>query len=144
MRISAVSRPYLLRVPGGGRANRLVRAARNAAFLFILSAGCHGGATPGVTYIASAIVKGNDGKIMQQEESAIQVESALVDGGQEVVHEGSKFQLVVRKTAYGKATFEITFPDNSVQRIVVKAGETKDILPKGKNLGVRIEVQDSH
>lgn len=97
-----------------------------------------------MTYIASAIVKGNDGKIMQQEESAIQVESALVDGGQEVVHEGSKFQLVVRKTAYGKATFEITFPDNSVQRIVVKAGETKDILPKGKNLGVRIEVQDSH
>jgi len=97
-----------------------------------------------VTYIASAIVKGTDGKIEQQEESVVQVTSALVEDGQEVVHQGNKFQLVVRKTSYGKASFEITFPDNSVHKIVIKAGEKKDILPNGKIVGVQIEVQDCH
>ena len=52
--------------------------------------------------------------------------------------------MIVRKTQYAKATFDITFPDKSVQRVQVKVGKPKDILPRGQKFGVRIELEESH
>jgi hypothetical protein len=49
---------------------------------------------------------------------------------------------LVRKTEHEKATFDITFPDKTIQMVRVNSGQTKDVLPKGQKIGVRIEVQE--
>jgi hypothetical protein len=38
----------------------------------------------------------------------------------------------------------VTFPDQITQMFQVKAGETKDILPKRQKFGVRVELQQSN
>ena len=73
----------------------------------------------------------------------ITIPTAVVNDAGEVGNPGSTVSIQVRKTEYGKAIFEITFPDKSTQRIAIKAGDSKDILPKGQKVGVRIQVHES-
>jgi hypothetical protein len=126
-----------------------MRAARRLLALvligcFLAGVGCAGGgAVSGVSYSVCAIAKSKDGKVSPQG-PATQVEAAGVGDREEVTHESTTLAVQVRKTQYAKATFEITFPDHSLHMVQVKAGETKDILPKGQKVGVRIEVQESH
>ncbi len=61
---------------------------------------------------------------------------------QDIRHDGRTLSLQVRKTEFGRATFQVTFPDKNVQQVKVKAGETKDVLPEGQDIGVRIAVQE--
>jgi hypothetical protein len=108
--------------------------------LLLVPAGCSKKEVrPSVTYDVSVITKGNDGKATPQG-SVTRVESAGVEAVQVLTHEGHTLSLVVRKTQYAKATFDITFPDNATQRVQVKVGEPKDILPRGQKIGVRIEL----
>lgn len=110
----------------------------------IASAGCSGfsAPVPGVTYSVAAITRADRGPVSQPE-PALTVESAVVDDVEEVVHGGSTLAVHVRKTQYGKATFTITFPDKSTQTVQVRKGETKDILPRGQQVGVRLAVQEA-
>lgn len=115
-----------------------------AVLVLLVQAGCSKARIPpGATYLASIITKGNDGKAAPQE-SATRVESAATGSEQALTYEGHTLSLVVRKTQFGKATFDITFPDKVVQRIQVRVGEIKDILPIAQRIGVRIELQESH
>lgn len=115
-----------------------------AVLCLLLAVGCQKkSARPGATYNVWILSKGNDGKAVPQG-SATHVESAAVENVQEVSNEDQSLSLVVRKTQYGKATFDIVFPDKTSQRVQVKAGEPKDILPRGQKIGVRIEILDSH
>jgi hypothetical protein len=109
----------------------------------IVYAGCGKGGRPGVTYNVSVVTKGQDGRAAPQG-PATRVESAVVGAAQELTYEGDTLSLVVRKTQYGKATFDVTFPNKAVQRLQVKVGEPKDVLPGGQKVGVRIELQESH
>jgi hypothetical protein len=97
---------------------------------------------PGVTFSLSAIIRTKDSKLDQQ--TPTRVEGALVEDVEDVTFGSDTLSVLVRKTQYGRATFGITFPDHSTQTIQVKSGEIKDVLPKGKKLGVRIEVHDAH
>jgi hypothetical protein len=117
--------------------------AIGVAFCLLIHAGCAEKIKPGTTYNLSIITKSNDGKLTPQE-PATQVGGANVESVQEISHEDQTYSVKVRKTQYGKATFEIVFPDNTREQVQVKAGEAKDILPKGKKVGVRIELVDSH
>jgi hypothetical protein len=127
---------------GSRRALRWSIRLGAALFLFA-QAGCTKEVRPGVTYNVTVIAQGNEGNATPQG-SATRVESAAVGSEQVITHEGDTFSLVVRKTQYGKATFDVTFPDRSTERAQVKLGEPKDILPNGQKTGVRIEVQESH
>ncbi len=127
------------------RAFPLARVARLVAVLLVVSAGCKAKApVPGVTYTASAIVKGEDGTVRDTDEPAVQVQSGVVGDDKEVLNEGKRFLVHVRKTSYGEAILEVTLPDNSTQTLKIKVGQTKDVLPRGQNHGVRIAVQDCH
>jgi hypothetical protein len=97
---------------------------------------------PGVSFSASALSRGADGKIKQDGE-AITVAIAVVNDTAEVGNPDSAVSVRVRKTEYGKAIFEITFPDQSTLTIRIKAGDAKNILPKGQKVGVRIQVRES-
>jgi hypothetical protein len=97
---------------------------------------------PGVTYSATALTKEADGKVKQQGEP-INVAGAVVSDVAEIPCDGSSAFVQVSKTSYGKATLTITFPDKTTQTVRLKAGESKDLLSKGK-LGVRIQVQEAH
>ncbi len=115
-----------------------------AVLCLLLPVGCQKkSARPGATYNVWILSKGNDGKAVPQG-SVTSVESAAVETVQEISNEDQSVSLVVRKTQYGKATFDIIFPDKTTQRVQVKAGEPKDILPRGQKIGVRIEILDSH
>ena len=114
----------------------------NCIFLIAL-AGCSQPApAPGVTYSASAVTKRPDGKL-KQFAPAITIDGAVVNDVAEVVNNdppiGGKL-----KTSHGKATFAITFPDKTTQMIALKAGDSKDLLPKGQKVGLRIQVQEAH
>src|SRR5437660_10290206 len=61
---------------------------------------------PGVTYNASAITRGADGKL-KQEGTVTRIVSAVVNDVAEVVQEGSSISVQVQKTSYGKATLQI-------------------------------------
>jgi hypothetical protein len=98
---------------------------------------------PGVTYEVSIITKEKDGKVTPQGQ-VTRVESAVAPDAQELSHDGKTLSIVVRKTQYGKATFEITFPDKAVQKALVNVGKSKDILASGQKIGARIEVVESH
>jgi hypothetical protein len=113
-----------------------------ALFLLVI-AGCKTKIQPGATFNLSIIAKDKDGKLTPQAAN-VQVGGASVESKQEIAYEGQSFSLLVRKTQYGRATFEVTFPDKTTQTFQVKAGESKDILPRGQKLGVRIELQESH
>jgi hypothetical protein len=99
--------------------------------------------TLGVTYTIAFVTKSADGKVKQQGE-ALRMESAEVDTIQTINDEGTFLSVYVLKTQYGKATFEITFPDKSTQKVQVKAGEPKTLLPRGQKVGVRIAVEEAH
>jgi hypothetical protein len=60
----------------------------------------------------------------------------------EIGSDGTVLTLAVRKTEHERATFEVTFPDKTSEIVRVKTGETKDVLPKGQKVGVRIEVRE--
>lgn len=105
--------------------------------------GCRKEVKPGVVYNVSVLTLGKDGKATPQG-SVTRMDSAGVGSEQEISHEGNTFSLAIRKTQYGRATFDVTFPDKAVQRVQVKAGQPKDILPRGQKVGVRIEIQESH
>jgi hypothetical protein len=111
--------------------------------LLLMNAGCSSKIKPGAAFNLSIIAKGKDGKLTPQG-SSVQVGGAGVESKQEIAQDDQSFSLLVRKTQYGKATFEVTFPDKTTQTFQVKAGETKDILPRGQKLGVRIELHESH
>jgi hypothetical protein len=113
-----------------------------ACFLLI-NAGCSSGIKSGAAYNVSIIARDKGGKLKPQG-PIIQVGRASVTSKQELTHEGQTFSLLVRKTQYGRATFEVTFPDQNTQMFQVKAGETKDILPKQQKFGVRVELQESN
>jgi hypothetical protein len=126
-------------------ATRLGIAVRIVGVLSLLAAGClkNRAPAPGVKYNVSVITKGKDGSIKQEEPETV-VGSAASDDTKKMTHEGQTVLVRVRKTQYGKATFEITLPDNSSQLVQLRSGETKDVLPRGQKTGVRIQVQDSH
>ncbi len=136
-RTGATSRPNITRwsIPLG------------LALSLLVQAGCEGGkGKPGVSYSVTVITKGPDSKVAPQ---ATRVESTanVADAGHEpasLSYDGQSYSVVVLKTQYGKATFDVTFPDKSVHRVQVKVGEPKDILPAGQKIGVRIELQESH
>jgi hypothetical protein len=114
------------------------------ALFLLLLAGCgRGGARPGVTYNVSVITKGIDGEVKPQG-SVTTVKSAAVEAVLKIDYEGNSISLVVRKTQYGKATFDIIFPNQDVQRKQVKVGKPEDIWPGEEGIGVRIELQESH
>ena len=118
-------------------------AAIGIACFLLVNAGCSSEIKSGAAYNVSIIAKDKQGKLKPQG-PIIQVERASVTSKQELTHEGQTLSLLVRKTQYGKATFEVTFPDQSTQMFQVKAGETKDILPKRQKFGVRVELQQSN
>jgi hypothetical protein len=119
-------------------------AVRLVGLCCLLCAGCGGQATPvpGVTYVATLITKAANGAIVPQQAS-VSAKTATVGHEQELGADANQVIVHVRKTEYGRATFEITFSDKSVQRVKVDNGMTKDVFPKGKTLGVRIEVQEA-
>ena len=119
------------------------RSRLSVALFLLVQAGCTREARPGVTYNVSIITRGSDGKVTPQG-SVTRVESAGVEAVQAIPYEGQTLSLAVRKTQYGKATFDLTFPNQAVQRVQVKVGEPKDILPRGQKVGVRIELRESH
>ncbi len=113
-----------------------------AALFLLVAAGCANAPRPGVTGSVTVITRGNDGKAAPQGE-ATRFEAAVVNTTRELSHEGQTLSLLVRKTEYGKGTFEVTFPDKSTQRVRVSAGETRDVLPEGQAVGLRIELQEA-
>ena len=113
------------------------------ALLLLVPTGCTTAKKAGVTYTVSVITKGPDGTVTPQG-SGTQVEGAKVEGSQELSYEGQSLSVVIRKTQYGKATFEVTFPNKKVATALVKVGTPRDILPRGQKVGVRIELQESH
>jgi hypothetical protein len=122
---------------------RFSLAAIGIACFLLINAGCSSEIKSGAAYNVSIIAKDKQGKPKPQG-PIIQVERASVTSKQQLTHEGQTLSLLVRKTQYGRATFEVTFPDQSTQMFQVKAGETKDILPKGQKFGVRVELQQSN
>lgn len=122
---------------------RFAWLAMGLVFILFVDAGCSKKIYPGITYNIWIIARDKAGKMMPQGETE-RIEGARVESMQELTHEGQPLSLLVRKTQYGKATFEVTFPDKTRQMFQVKAGETKDILPTGQKFGVRIELHESH
>jgi hypothetical protein len=120
-----------------GRALRL-----GAVFGVLLFAGCSREPKPGVTGNVTVITRGNDGKTVPQGE-LVRLESAPVNTVREIAHEGQTLSLLVRKTEFEKGTFDVTFPDKTTQRVQVSNGETKDVLPQGQKIGLRIDLQES-
>jgi hypothetical protein len=118
--------------------------ALGMALLLLVDTGCSNKKiTPGASFTLSILAKDKAGKLTPQG-SIVQVGNARVDSRQEIGQDGRTYSLLVRKTQYGRATFEVTFPDKTTQMIQVKAGEPKDIPPKGEKIGLRIELQESH
>jgi hypothetical protein len=114
------------------------------AVFCLISNGCsRKTAKPGVTYDVSVIAQGSDGR-PSSPGPATRVESAVVQDVREVTHQGSTVSVMVRKTEYGRATFDVTFAGKATQMVRVKKGETKDVLPDGQTVGVRIAVHDCH
>jgi hypothetical protein len=112
--------------------------------LFILTlGGCSTQPKPGVTCNVSVIAQGQDGKIAPQGPVA-RLESAAVETVKEFSHGGTAVSLLVRKTEHGKVTLDLTFPDNVTKQVKINTGETKDILPEGQMVGLRIAVEDCH
>ncbi len=122
---------------------RFSLAAIGIACFLLINAGCSSEIKSGAVYNVSIIAKDKEGKLKPQG-PIIEVGRASVKSKQQLTHEGQTFSLLVRKTQYGKATFEVTFPDQITQMFQVKAGETKDILPKRQKFGVRVELQQSN
>ena len=122
---------------------RFSLAAIGIGCFLLLHAGCSSDIKSGAAYNVSIIAKDKEGKLKPQG-PIIQVERASVTSKQQLTHEGQTLSLLVRKTQYGKATFEVTFPDQNTQMFQVRAGETKDILPKRQKFGVRVELQQSN
>jgi hypothetical protein len=96
---------------------------------------------PGVTYEVTVITPGAGGQVAPQG-SATRVEGVIVGHVQEVPLDGRTVSLAVRKTEYGRATFDVSFPDQVAQMVRVKTGETKEVLPEGQKSGLRIAVQE--
>jgi hypothetical protein len=122
---------------------RFSLAVIGIACFLLINAGCSPEIKSGAAYNVSIIARDKGGKLEPQG-PIIHVERASVTSKQQLTHEGQTFSLLVRKTQYGKATFEVTFPDHTTQMFQVKAGETKDILPKRQKFGVRVELQQSN
>jgi hypothetical protein len=111
------------------------------ALFWLVAAGCSSKEIrPGVTYAVSIITLGPDGQAAPQG-PATRVESVVVGHVQEISHEGQTLSLTVRKTEYEKATFDVTFADQAMETVRIKAGQTTDVLPATQKVGVRIAVQ---
>ncbi|HZV03463.1 MAG TPA: hypothetical protein VE999_00100 [Gemmataceae bacterium] len=111
--------------------------------LLLTNAGCSSKIKPGATFTLSILAKDKAGKLTP-EGARVEIVGASVESKQEIEQDGQTSSLVVRKTQYGKATFEVTFPDKTTQMFQVKAGEIKDIFPRGQKFGVRIALHESH
>jgi hypothetical protein len=122
---------------------RFSLAAIGIACFLLINAGCSSEIKSGAAYNVSIIAKDKEGRLKPQG-PIIQVGRVIVQSKQQLEHEGQTFSLLVRKTQYGKATFEVTFPDQSTQMFQVKVGEAKDILPKRQKFGVRVELEQSN
>jgi hypothetical protein len=113
-----------------------------AALLVLAAAGCSGKELkPGVTYETTVLTRGANGKAEPQG-PATRVESVVVGHTQDITHDGHTLVLTVRKTEYERATFDAAFPDKAHEMVRVKKGESKDLLPQGQALGVRIRVEE--
>jgi hypothetical protein len=111
--------------------------------LLATSAGClTSKLEPGVTFTLCALARENGSQLSQRGQVRT-IESASIDDTEEVADGGSTITVQVRKTQYGKATFEVIFPDRASQLVQVKKGESKDILPRDGKLGVRIGVEEA-
>jgi hypothetical protein len=124
------------------KATRLVFHVGMLLLLLVL-AGCSSKPRPGVTCNVSIITQAGDGTFTPQG-SVTKIESAAAGTVTEITHEGGSLSLLVRKTEYGKATLDLTFPGLEPVRVKINAGEMKNVLPNGQKIGVRIEVQDCH
>ena len=122
---------------------RFSLAAVGIACCLLINAGCSPEIKSGAAYNVSIIAKDKHGKLKPQG-PIIQIERASVTSRQQLTHEGQTLSLLVRKTQHDRATFEVTFPDQSTQMFQVRASETKDILPKRQKFGVRVELQQSN
>lgn len=123
---------------------RFAFAGLGMILLLLIDSGCSNKKIkPGASFTLSIIAKDKQGKLTPQG-SVVQVGEAVLDSKQEIGQDGRIYSLLVRKTQYGRATFDVTFPDKTTQMIQVKAGEPKDVLPKGEKIGIRIELQESH
>ena len=108
----------------------------------VLSAGCSSAPKPGVTYTYSLLEK-KDGNIHVK--SALQkVVSATVATEKTITHDGVSLSLLIKKTEFGKVTFDIRFPGMDPQRVRIVTGETKDIFPEESPWGIRIDVLECH
>jgi hypothetical protein len=112
--------------------------------LLFVGTGClrSGAPTPGVSYSVSVITRDSDRRL--KEEPARSVEDAVVEDVEELVYQGEQFLVQVRKTQSGQATFEITFPDRSVQMVQIRRGQSKNTFAKQQQVGIRIAVQEAH
>jgi hypothetical protein len=103
--------------------------------------GCANELKPGVVCDVAIIAKGDDGKPAVQGEVK-RVDGAVTNNVVQLTQDGRNIALLVRKTEYGKATFDIKFPDDTIQRVKVENGKAKDVLPDGQPIGMRIEVHE--
>jgi hypothetical protein len=122
---------------------RFSLAAIGIACFLLMNAGCSSEITSGAAYNVSIIARDKAGKL-QPQGPTIQVGRVSVHSKQQLEHEGQTLSLLVRKTQHGRATFEVTFPDQISQMFQVRVGETKDILPMRQKLGVRVELHQSN
>jgi hypothetical protein len=124
--------------------SRTCNSAVLLCLCFLVGSGCSNGSgpPPGVTYSLAIIIKGKDGKVEQLEPAEV-IENAQPEDLRELDCQDGRLLVHVRKTQYGKATFEVTFPTNTSQMAQIKAGETKDLVPRKAKTGVRIAVQES-
>lgn len=125
------------------KSHRRLTARLGLALLLLVPLGCGKGQKPGVRYSVALITRGPTGTVTPQE-PATSVKSTSAEAGQELAYGGQTYSVTIRKTQYGKATFDIIFPDQRTERVQVKVGHSRDVLPKGQNVGVRIELQESH
>ena len=114
-----------------------------AALLLLFSGACERAVRPGASYEVRVITKGADGKVTPQGKST-QIDSTAPREVQKFTHEGQTLSLLLRKTQYQRATFEVTFPDKSAKMVQVRVGQPKDVLSEDQKVGLRIELRDSH
>jgi hypothetical protein len=115
-----------------------------AAFV-LAGAGCSGTRLePGATFTLCPVAALKGGQADPRGEARM-IKSAEVEEVAELADPDGTITVQVRKTQYGKATFEVTFSDRATQLVQVRKGESKDIFPRRKSqkVGVRIEVQEA-
>lgn len=113
------------------------------AGVVFLSSGCSSPPKPGVTFNLTILEKAEDGNLMVKG-PVEKIVSAPVRTEKTIVLPETTVSLLVRKTEYGKATFEVTYPGQEAKRVRIESGQTQEIFPEEVRFGLRIEVIDCH